>query len=94
MLDRRASVEAIKSHHPNFGDQDPKLTEDDEYPRKIAASNLIAGRLSEDTNLRNELLPLYLSKYGRFIYITPRENRALMRYQKGDEFIDPLTAYG
>ena len=24
----------------------------------------------------------------------PREKRALMRYQKRDEFIDPLTAYG
>jgi hypothetical protein len=31
---------------------------------------------------------------GRCNYITPRENRALMRYQKRDEFIDPLTAYG
>ncbi len=90
----RASVEAIKSHHLNSGDQDPKLTEDDEYPREIAASDLLAGCLSEDANLRNELLPLYLSKYGRFNYITPLENSALMRYQKGDEFIDSLTAYG
>ncbi len=37
---------------------------------------------------------MYLSKYGRFNYIMPREKRALMRFQKRDEFIDPLTAYG
>jgi hypothetical protein len=27
------------------------------------------------------------------ITLSPRENRALMRYQRSDEFIDPLTAY-
>lgn len=37
---------------------------------------------------------MYLSKYGRFNYIMPREKRSLMRHQKRDEFIDPLTAYG
>ena len=94
MLDQKASVEAINSHHPNSGDQAPKLTADHEYPRKIAAADLLAKYLSADTNLREELLPLYLSRYGGFNYITPRENRALMCYQRIEKVIDPLTVYG
>ncbi len=41
----KVSVEAINSHHPNSGDsgdQNPKLTADHEYPRKIAAADLPA----------------------------------------------------
>jgi hypothetical protein len=91
---KKAYVEAINSHHPNSGDQAPKLTADHEYPRKIAAADLLAKYLSADTNLREELLPLYLSRYGGFNYITPRENRALMRYQRTEKVIDPLTVYG
>lgn len=91
---KKVSVEAINSHHPNSGDQAPKLTADHEYPRKIAAADLFARYLSADTNLREELLHLYLSRYGRSNYITPHENKALMRYQRTDKFIDPLTAYG
>jgi hypothetical protein len=94
MLDQIVSVEAINSHHPNSGDQAPKLTADHEYPRKFAAADLFARYLSADTNLREQLLHLYLSRYGRSNYITSRENRALMRYQRTDKFIDPLTAYG
>jgi hypothetical protein len=91
---KKATVEAINSHHPHSGDQTPKLTADHEYPRKIAAADLLAKYLSADTNVREKLLPLYLSRYGGFNYITPRENRALMRYQRTEKVIDPLTVYG
>jgi hypothetical protein len=91
---KKVSVEAINSHHPNSGDQASKLTADHEYPRKIAAADLLARYLSADTTLRGELLPWYLSRYGRFNYITPRENRELMRYQRTETFIDPLTVSG
>jgi hypothetical protein len=90
---KKAYVEAINSHHPNSGDQAPKLTADHEYPRKIAAADLLAKYLSADTNLRGELLHLYLSRYGGFNCITPRENSALMRYQRTEKVIDPLTVY-
>jgi hypothetical protein len=93
MLDQKASVEAINSHHQNSGDQAPKLTADHEYPRKIAAADLLAKYLSADTNVRGELLHLYLSRYGGFNCITPRENSALMRYQRTEKVIDPLTVY-
>jgi hypothetical protein len=73
------SIEMINSHHPNSGNQEPRLTADHEYPRKIAAADLLARYVIENTNLRDEPLHLYLSKYGRFNYITPRENRTLMR---------------
>ena len=53
-------------------------------PQRMLDQN--ARYLSADTTLRGELLPSYLS--------TPCENRALMRYQRTDKVIDPLTVYG
>jgi hypothetical protein len=58
----KVSVEAINSHHPGSGDQDPKLTADHEYPRKFAAAEQLERYLGEDTNLRDELLRLYRSR--------------------------------
>ncbi len=89
----KVSVEAINNYHPDSGDEDPRLTADHECPRKIAAADLLARYPSDGANLENELLPLYLNKYGKFNYITPRENRALMRYQRREAFIDSSTAY-
>ena len=86
----KVSSEAVKSCHPNAGDEAPKLTSDHEYPRKIAAADLLAIDAGE---LKNELMSLYTSKYGRFNYITPRENRLLMRYQRKSQFVDPASAY-
>ncbi len=74
---RKISVEAIKVHHPASEVQEPKLTADHEYPRKIAAADLLTRYASEHVNLKDELLPLYVNKYGRFNYITPHENRSL-----------------
>jgi len=89
----KISVEAVSAHHPKSGVQEPKLTADHEYPRKIAAADLLARQADRKVDLRDELLPLYVAKYGRFNYITPHENRALMRHQRRDAFKDPSTAY-
>ena len=89
----KISVEAIRDHHPESGVQGPKLTADHEYPRKIAAADLLARHAGGKGDLRDELLPLYVTKYGRFNYITPHENRSLMRHQRRDAFKDPSTAY-
>jgi len=69
------------------------LTADHEYPRKIAAADLLTNHAGENVKLKDEVLRLYLNKYGRFNYITPHENRSLMRHQRRDTFVDPATAY-
>jgi hypothetical protein len=47
----KMSVEAIKAHHPESGVQEPKLTADHEYPRKIAAADLLTEHASGETDL-------------------------------------------
>jgi hypothetical protein len=89
----KISVEAIRAHHPDSGVLEPKRTADHEYPRKIAAAHLLAKHAGENVKLKDELLLLYVNKYGRFNYITPYQNRALMRHQRRDAFKDPATAY-
>jgi hypothetical protein len=39
------------------------------------------------------MLELYLQKYGRFNYITPTENKILVKFQKTHIFEDPSAAY-
>jgi hypothetical protein len=89
----KISVEAIRAYHPDSGVQEPKLTADHEYPRKIAAADLLTQHVGENAELKGELLPLYVNKYGRFNYITPHENRSLMRHQRRAAFEDPAAAY-
>src|SRR5215204_2826910 len=43
----KISVEAIRAYHPDSGVQDPKLTADHEYPRKIAAADLLTNHAGE-----------------------------------------------
>ncbi|QIN82757.1 hypothetical protein GBA63_08930 [Rubrobacter tropicus] len=89
----KISLEAIRAHHPDSGVQRPKLTADHEYPRKIAAGELLGRHAGERAKLSDELLPLYVGKYGRFNYVTPQENRSLMPHQRRSAFVDPATAY-
>lgn len=89
----KISIKAVRSCHPDNGDNAPKLTKDHEYPRKIAATDLLTQEMSEEKDSGSRILSLYLSKYGRFNYVTPQENKALARFQKKGEFEDPATAY-
>ncbi len=86
------SLAALRSHHPNSGGE-PKLTKDHEYPRKLAAAELLARTEGESSEWSATLFELYLTKYGRYNYVTPQENKALMRYQKQGVFEDPATSY-
>jgi hypothetical protein len=89
----RISAEALHSHHPESGETKPKLTADHEYPRKVAAVELLQINWDQTLEPGEILLQLYAKKYGRFNYITPRENRSLMSYQRATAFQDPMTAY-
>ncbi len=69
------------------------MTADHEYPRKIAAADLLAKNHEDNANLADELCLLYQNKYGRFNYITPRENKTLVGYQKKGVFENPEDSY-
>jgi len=84
------SINAIKSYHPNAEEKEPKLTKDHEYPRKIAATNLL--KMGAELNSEKMFL-LYHEQYGKFNYITSKENYTLKRFQKEKVFIEPRKAY-
>jgi hypothetical protein len=88
----KISVEAIQSFHPDSNKQ-PKLTSDHEYPRKIAAADLLTRDFDASDDLAENLYLLYKSKYGRINYITPRENKALTQYQRKGVFENPSVSY-
>lgn len=88
----KISVEAVQSFHPENNTK-PALTSDHEYPRKIAAADLLTRDLEATGDLAESLYHLYKNKYGRINYITPRENKALMRYQRKGVFENPTISY-
>jgi hypothetical protein len=83
------SLEAIKSFHPDSNIAKPKFSEEHVYPRKVAARLLL-----EDKSLDgSRLLELFRNKFGRLHYITPDENKTVIRFQKDSVFTEPEGAY-
>lgn len=89
----KISVGAIKAHDPKSGIQEPKLTKEHEYPRKVAGREMLENRAGGNARLRDEILALYENKYGLFNYVTPIENRSLRKYQESGVFDKPADAY-
>ena len=87
------SVGALQSFHPSSGEKKPKLTQDHQYPRKVAARQLLERDWAQVEEPASELTLSYLKTYGRFNYVTPRENRALMPFQRAHRFESPEAAY-
>lgn len=87
------SLQAVQVFHPANVESQPKLTADHEYPRKVAAMELLSLDWAGESSPGDRLLKLYKAKYGRFNYVTPRENKRLVNFQKDTVFQDPLTAY-
>jgi hypothetical protein len=83
------SLEALKAFHPDSGIVSPKLSEEHVYPRKVAARLLLENMKLDG----NTLLELFTTKYGRLHYITPDENKAVIRFQKDAVFVEPESAY-
>ena len=79
--------------HPDSGTANPKLTADHEYPRKVAATELLQLDWEHEVDPRQTIVRLYRSRYGRFNLVTPHENKLLVRHQKATVFRDPETAY-
>jgi hypothetical protein len=88
----RISVQALADFHPDSGIATPRLTEDHEFPRKVSAVELLRCAW-EDPDPSGAMVELYLQKYGRYNYITPKEKKALVIFQKGHVFTEPAAAY-
>jgi hypothetical protein len=88
----KISIQALRDFHPRSGSAKPRLTEDHEFPRKVSAVELMQ-RAWKDEDPSAAMLELYLKKYGRFNYITPTENKVLVKFQKTHLFADPESAY-
>lgn len=89
----KISTNVVKSFHPDSGEIEPKYTEDHEYPRKVAARELLQMDWKNFDNKTDKLIQLFKDKYGRVNYVTKNENSRLTKFQKVDVFISPKLAY-
>jgi len=89
----KISLNAAKAYHPSSSPHSPPPTKDHEYPRKVAASELLSIAWGGISNPGAEVLERYKLKYGRFNLVTKQENRSLMMYQRDHAFTDPSQAY-
>ena len=87
------SVDALKAFVGSADPKGVKLTKDHHYPRKVAASELLALDWSLIDSPANEVLQRYLDRYGRFNYVLPEENKRLVKYQKTHSFVSPEQSY-
>jgi hypothetical protein len=76
-----------------FNDSTLSKVVEHEYPRKIAAKELLSIDWSKFDEPATELKRLYYEKYGRFNYVSKTENTKLREFQKEGTFSDPMTAY-
>jgi hypothetical protein len=85
----KISVEAIKSFLPQ-NNEIPKLSEEHDIPRKIAAKQL----LEKEEILTSEYVKReYLEKYCKIHYITPNENRRAIKFQKAKIYQESKKVY-
>lgn len=89
----RISRAAIESYHPKSGENKPRLTADHEFPRKLAAAEILGRDWSEIENPAVELLGLFLDRYGLVNYVTPKENKRLSKFQRAGTFTNSADAY-
>jgi hypothetical protein len=69
-------------------DRRAKLTKEHQYPRKLAAKELLNA-----TDRDVPILELYEDIYAQFNIVTPLENKKISQYQRDGVFIDIEGAY-
>ena len=85
----RISRKALEALHPDTNGGKNRLSEEHVYPRKVAAQMLL-----QDSNLTAQTMDrIFREEYGRLHYITPEENKAVIRFQRSDVFSTPQEAY-
>ena len=70
-----------------------KLVKEHDFPRKLAAKELLTSELDNLKKSEDRLLELYTTKYGKWNYVTRNENKLLAKYQKDTCFISPADSY-
>ena len=68
-------------------------SEDHLYPRKIAAAELLNIKWDKIKDPNQNLVNLFIKKYGRYNYVSKSENKKLIQFQKSGVFKDPKKAY-
>lgn len=69
-----------------------KLTKEHQFPRKIAAKELLKEK-GKIANNEISLQKLYEEKYAKFNFVTPQENKKISKHQRDGVFSDIETAY-
>tara|TARA_Y100001968_G_C19239400_1_gene658634 strand:+ start:321 stop:896 length:576 start_codon:yes stop_codon:yes gene_type:complete len=87
------SVDALKELSKSNTPDKVTLTKDHHFPRKVAAGELLKLDWSHFLNPSEEVLKRYKNRYGRFNYVLPEENKRLVKYQKGVNFVSPEDSY-
>lgn len=79
----------LKAFHPDSGIENPRLSEEHVYPRKVAARLLLEDRTLDGQSLAEQ----FREKYGRVHLITSEENKAVQPFQRIGIFTTPNAAY-
>ena len=87
------SVDALKELAQSNTPEKVTLTKDHHFPRKVAAGELFKLNWSDFSKSSEEVLRRYENRYGRFNYVLPEENKRLVKYQKGGNFLSPEDSY-
>ena len=90
---KKVSKGVLRDYHPESDIKKPKYTEDHEYPRKVAARELLEKDWSSIENPAIEFFDLYQEKYGRVNLVTSTENKSITKFQKVGVFTTPEKAY-
>lgn len=89
----KISVACVQAHHPDNEGKELKMSQEHDFPRKIAALELLSTEWASLDAAKHEVFDRYMCKYGRYHYITPRENKLLVKFQKKAVFTDPGAAH-
>lgn len=87
----KISIEALKSFLPEKKFS-RKIVKEHEYPRKVVSKVLLEENWDKG-DIAAKLQKLYKKMYGRYNYVTSKENGKLRKYQKVDSFKDPCECY-
>ena len=68
-------------------------SEDHLYPRKIAASELLNYQWEGEADPVKALADLFMTKYGKYNYVSKLENKRLIKFQKSEVFETPQKSY-
>lgn len=87
----KVSEEALKLI--NKGTPISKLTKEHEFPRKLAAKEVLTSELNNLNKSESRLFDLYTTKYGKWNLVTPKENKILGQFQKDTIFVSSDDSY-